>query len=479
LKPPVLLALLLALTPALADEVILADGTSLRGELVGEKDPQVLRIAIVRAGDRVVIEIPRAQVRFVRQLNDAEERLSLEAEHLLLIGDTDRALATLRDLVKRRPKDARAHRELGFALLLANRAGDALAPLQEACALDPIDVEAHLQLAQALDGLGKSDGAIDAYRKATRIGPRHVAAWLSLARLLLARGQGADRIVAFDALRRAAGLDPPSEAAALEWASAILQGGAGDQAARTAEARRILAAFAKRVPTSALAGRALAQLDAVAGRYGDAAARLDELTEKGAAGRMSEGLRERLAAELALYRWLKDPSAADSPAGTEAAAVAKGDLPAAERRLALLLEARPEDARLMIALARVLIRAEQHPSARLWLERAARVGLDELAEDALLLQQALVGLEKSPATLLGEAPSLPRCDRLVRLLPWLEAAHATKGRALLRLGRFHDAADAYVDGAKRVNDPEGERRLGDAARAARKQAATKVRNREN
>ena len=133
----------------------------------------------------------------------------------------------------------------------------------------------------------------------------------------------------------------------------------------------------------------------------------------------------------------------------------------------------------MIALARVLIRDERYAPARLWLERAARVGAPDLAEDALLLQQAAVSLEKSPKTLLGEAPSLPRCDRLVRLLPWLEAAHTTKGRALARLGRFHDAADAYVDGAKLVRDPAGEKRLQEAARAARKQGATKARNRQN
>lgn len=454
--------------------MILDDGSSIHGEVLdGPKDSEVLRVAVLRGKDRVVVEVPKAAVRFVRQLNSAEERLSAKGSDALVAGEIKKAIGLFGQLVKLRPNDSRAHRELGFALLLANRAKDALAPLQEACALDPLDLEAHMELAQAHEGLGQVDPAADAYRKATRIGPKHVNAWRALAQLLLIRGTPESQREALDCLRRAAKADPTSEDVVLEWASAIL---AKDPKA----SRAVLTAFATRLPSAARVGRALAKLDAVAGEYKQAGDRLARHVARG----LKAPVGELIEAELALYRWLQDPSKAPSPAGTDASTLSAPALDAADRRLGILLDALPDDARLQLAVARLRLRTNRYGDCRAWLEQAALAGSPDVAEDALLLQEVALTLQRAalvpgvsaPTALLGASPSLPRARRLVRLAPWLEASHATLGGVFEAQGKFDRAGDAYVDGAKAVPDEHASRRLQEAARGARLKAAEQRRN---
>ena len=454
--------------------MILDDGSSIHGEVLdGPKDSTLLRVAVLRGKDRVVVEIPRATIRFVRQLNTLEERLSAKGSEALVAGRLSIAIELYGQLVKRRPTDSRVHRELGFALLLANRAKEALAPLQEACALDPLDLEAHMELAQAHEGLGQVDPAADAYRKATRIGPKHVTAWRALAQLLLIRGTAESQREALDCLRRAAQADPTSEDVVLEWASAIL-------GKDPKEARNILTAFATRLPSAARVGRALAKLDAVAGEYKLAGDRLARLVARG----LKAPVGELIEAELALYRWLQDPGKAPSPAGTDASTLSAAALDAADRRLGILLDALPDDARLQLAVARLRLRTGRYGESRSWLEQAALDGSAEVAEDALLLQEVALTLQRAalvpgvstPTALLGPSPSLPRARRLVRLVPWLEASYGTLGGVLEARGEFDHAGDVYVDGAKTVRDEPASRRLQEAARSARLKAAEQRRN---
>ena len=457
---------LLLLAPAAADEVVLKDGTTLRGEVLGE-EAGVLKVAVVRGADRLVLEVPRAQVHLVRRLNNAEERLVTGAEAALLEGNAKGAVELLGKLVVLRPRDARAHRELGFALLLAGRHKDALAPLQEACALDPIDVEAHLQLAQTLAKFRKLDGAITAYRKATRIGPAHVQAWRSLARLLLQRARGADRHEAFDAFRRAAKEDPENESLVLEWAMALIP-------ESPAKARKVLETFIATAPRAALAGRALAQLDAVEGAFVRARKRVEGLLER---KDLAPPMRERLEAEAALYGWLHAPAGMASPPGTDAGSVK--DVAKAERRLGYLLEVLPDEPRLQLAMARVLLRKQRLPRCRQFLERAALAGPPEVAEDALLLQEVALVLGREgdpPRTFLGEQPSLLRAKRLAHLAPWLEATHRTLGLVLSRQGQFTEAAATFLQGSQRMKDKAAKQRLVAEAREASKLADKKARN---
>ncbi|RMG14143.1 MAG: tetratricopeptide repeat protein [Planctomycetota bacterium] len=475
------LALALGLAGALfcapaarADEVHLVDGTVLRGDVVEGTDPEgPLVVAVEREGQRALVEVPRAEVRRVRRLSDVEERLLARASEALLAARPTQAVAFLEQLVARRPTDPTAHRELGFALLMAGELQQALAPLEEACALDPIDVDARLLLAQAYERAARPGDAIEAYRRAVRAGPRHVRAWRALARLLLRRGAQGDREEALDALRRASAEDPLDEATALAWAAALLPD-------RRAEARAVLRAFVGRAPTSPAAARALAKLEAMDGRAAEARALLAPALAR---EDLPLSLRERLRAEDALYAWLAADRATPSPEGTDAAALADPDrLAAAERRLAWQLELLPDEGRLHLALARVLLRAGRVAAARAELERAALAGPPPVAEDALLLQEAALALERAalvpnaPRDLLGPKPSVARTARLAALLPWRAEAHTAHGAALEREGHFAAAAEAYRTGAARVPEPAARERLAGLAARAAAEAARKRRN---
>jgi tetratricopeptide (TPR) repeat protein len=454
--------------------VILWDGSVVRGRLEGPLDGPVLKVVVRRGDDEATVEVPAAKVRRIRRLAADEERLVVRAEESLLAGDHARAVAVLEALVRLRPKDPRAHRELGFALLLAERPHDAVGPLQKAVEIDAIDVEAHLLLARALESSKKLGPAIDAYRQATRVGPKHVRAWRALARLLLERATQEDRREALDAFRRASKEDPADEAVALEWAQALLE-------QDPAQARAVLEGFVKRQPKAVRAGRALAQLEAVQGKHAAAVERLDALlAEPG----LPPDLRERLAAEVSLYAWLASGAKAPAPPGTDAAELFPAALPAAERTLVLQLELLPEDGRLHLALARVLLRANRIEDARGVLERAALAGPAAVAEDALVLQEAagvLLGAARiagvpAPRVLLGEGASEPRARRLVALVPWAEAAHVTLAEVLVRAGDFAGAAKAYRAGAGAVADAAARMRLTALADQAEAEAERKRRN---
>ncbi len=439
---PLLLAVLLlfAALTARADEVVLVDGAEVRGEVLSDEPGQPVRVAVRRGDDQGVIEIPRAQVRAVRRFDSDEERLVLAAEDALLAGAAPRAAELLRQLVERRPDDPRAHRELAFALTLGGEAEQAAAHLERACALDPIDFEAHLAWAQALQRLGRRDEAVERFRRAARLGPRHTVAWRALAELLLARGRAADRAEALDALTRAGREDPADEQVALEHAAALV---AGPDAVEHARAREVLAAVVARRPDAVRAARFLARLQAAAGEHAAAAEQVEALLSR-ADLPLPEDHREALAAERALYRWLAAGARTLAPEGLDAGA-RECPLERAVRQLRGLLELLPDDARLQLALARVLLRSGEVAAGRAWLERAALAGPRPVIADALLLQQAAAALqaEDPPQALFGEAIALSKAERLVALAPWWTASHRTLAGALGRAGRFEEAAAAY------------------------------------
>lgn len=469
-----------------ADEVILKDGTSIRGRVV-EEGPDVVRVAVLRGGDRVVVELPRGRVHWVRRLGEAAARIERDAEAALVAGDLGAAVAALRSLVAARPDDPRAHRELGFALILQGAHADAVAHLERACAIDPIDFEAHLQLAQALEALGRPDEAIARYRCAAGLGPRHVVAWRGLARLLLARGGPRDRAEALDALARATREAPDDEALLLERVDALLAAPDGD---RAGEARAILQEHVARRPASARAGRRLARLLALAGEPGRAR---DQAAALAGCEAAPADARERARAEAALYAWIATGAPGLAPAGLDAGDDAV-DLDAAARALDLLLEAPAgegpavEDevllARLLLARARVDVRAARLDEASRRLDRAAveaslLPGAGDVLADVLLLQEVVAALRREPGlrALFGPDVAAAKARRAAALVPWLVAAHETLARALEREGAFDEAALAWTRGAARAPDVDERRRLEQAAAAAREAHARGRRNR--
>ncbi|MCO5171871.1 MAG: tetratricopeptide repeat protein [Planctomycetes bacterium] len=477
-------ALALALAPARAgeDEVILRDGTSIHGEVVEER-PDLVRVAVARGLDRVVIDLPRAQVHWVRRLAAADARLQRDAEAALVRGDVAAAISALRRLVEARPDDPRARRELGFALLLQGDHAGAAAALERACALDGLDFEAHLQLAQALEALGRTDDAIERFRRATRLGPRHVVAWRGLSRLLLARGARRDREEALDALARASREAPDDEGLALARAAALAAPGPDGDLDPTglAQARAVLEALVARRPDAAAATRSLGRLLAAAGEAGRAKERLAALAAREDA---PPEVRDGAAAEAALYGWLaaglRGPAPGDLDAGHDDV-----DLARAARALDLLLDDLPHPAlapRLLLARARVALRGQDLDEAGEWLEHAAlaaaAAGPDagSVLADALLLQEVVVALRRA-GPLLGPEVAIAKARQAARLLPWLPAAHEALARALERDGAYEDAALAFTRAAARAAERDERDRLEAAAAAARDAAARRERNR--
>lgn len=485
LGPAAGLALSLALTvaePARADdEVILKDGTSIRG-LVMDDQGDVVRIAVLRGADRVVVELPRGLVHWVRRLAEADAQLERDAQEALVRGDLTTAIAILQRLAAARPQDARAQRELGFVLLLHGDPDAAARALERSCALDPIDFEAHLQLAQALDALGRQDDAILRFRQAAHLGPRHVVAWRSLARLLLVRRAAKDLEEARRALGRAALEAPDEEAIVLEQVEALLPGwergapeapGPGDAAA----ARALLEQHVGRRPAAVVAGRRLARLLACTGdpsRARDRAQAIARATD------VAPAERERARAEASLYAWLAAGLAGAAPGGLDAGE-AGVDLDWAARGLELLLDDLPWPAvegRLLLARARVALRAERPDEAGAWLESAA-FSAPDVVSDALLLQEVVASHAREPKShaLFGPNVSAGKARRAATLAPWLASTHESLARALERDGAFDEAALSWERAAARSEDPTERARLEAAAADARDAHARRDRTR--
>ncbi|MBX3471716.1 MAG: tetratricopeptide repeat protein [Planctomycetes bacterium] len=458
--PALALAVSGAAARAADDEVILRDGTSIHGEVVEER-PDLVRVAVARGLDRVVIDLPRAQVHWVRRLAAADARLQRDAEAALVRGDVAAAVSALRRLVDLRPDDPRARRELGFALLLQGDHAGAAATLERACALDTIDFESHLQLAQALEALGRSDEAIERFRRASRLGPRHVVAWRGLARLLQARGARRDREEALDALARAAREAPDDERLALERAAVLAAPGPDGAPEPGACLARGRPRGARRAPPAAAAAtRSLGRLLAASGEPRPAPASAWPPSPRATT---PPGGPEAARAEAALYAWLAGGLRAPAPAGLDAG-VDDVDLAWAARALDLLLDDLPHPALAppaLLARARVALRAGDLDEAGEWLEHAALAAAADgdaaraILADALLLQGVVVALRRAPAgPLFGPEVAAAKARQAARLLPWLPAAHEALAAALERDGAYEEAAQAFV----RARAPASRRR---------------------
>ncbi|MCA8920275.1 MAG: tetratricopeptide repeat protein [Planctomycetes bacterium] len=451
---------------AAADEVYLRDGSELKGEIVDDGDP--LKIAIGVGDKRVVVEVPRAQVLSVWRLDATDQRALIHAEEALLTGDLPEALKTLRALVERRPDDPRALKELGFALVLANADEEAAQVLGKVAEQTPRDFEVHLQLAQVCERRGQRDAAIEAFAKVFKLNPVHPIGARSLARLLVERHGPGDVERALEVLAYAGKLSPADEALALELAELRLRRDPEASAARAG-----LEAFCAANPQAWQAARRLAALLIQLGEPGQADALLASRVKAA-----PEPVRELLATEAAWYGWLAGGREALAPRGLDVADLAV-DPERAARGLDLLLTRAPQDARLVLARARVELRAGREDAGRELLERVALSGDGRVMRDALLLQQALGALENDPPspTLFGPQVSLPNARRVAALLGWRVEAQRALAQALERAGEFSAAAEAYSAARARTQVPAQREQLKAAEERARDEAKRVDRNR--
>lgn len=513
--------LILASAPVEADEVILRSGRVIRGEVLpAETETGPLRVRVKRGQKVAVVELGRAEVRYIRRLGADAERILRQVDEALAAGNATQAAKILTTYLKKNPEDARAYRELGFALLLANSPAPAANALEEACRRDPQDLESRLSLASAQDRLGRRNAAIESYREAGTLAPKHARTWLRLADLLLRRWQArlqaietlppekaspkgetgkavpvgprarelraaqADRKEALEAFEHAKRADPRDEEVVLTHARVILEGPEGAKLAR-----EVLGRFLRRVPQAAGAARLLAQLEAAAGQHRQALLRVIELLKR---RDLLPELREHLEAEAALYAWLKDGAKTPTPPGTDASADGL-DLNRARLRLLLLLDLLPDEPRLLLALARVELRAGELSQARIWLDRVAlSLGpkaegpqADVIRSDAAILSRISARLLKAkivpgvqaPKVFFGPTVALRQAARTAALAPWLPAAHKTHGAALERAAKFQEAAKAYARGAQRATGSTRDE-LTKAAEAALERARRKKEHRD-
>jgi superkiller protein 3 len=130
---------------------------------------------------------------------------SAEAEPFL-----ERAIAASRREIDLEPNLAQAHIILGRALRDQGQPDEAIAACRRAIEVDPKDASAHNNLGLALRDQGPLDEAIAAYRRAIELDPKFTAAYSNLGVALKAKGQLEEAIAEY---RRAIELDPMLAAA--------------------------------------------------------------------------------------------------------------------------------------------------------------------------------------------------------------------------------------------------------------------------
>jgi Flp pilus assembly protein TadD len=123
-----------------------------------------------------------------------------------MAGRTKEAIAEYEARVRLNDRDARAHSDLGTALLATQDLERALTELQRAVQLDGGRASAHSNLGYALQQAGRLDAAVAEYREALRLDPKLVSGWINLA-TALARDPKT-RADARSALDRARALSP-------------------------------------------------------------------------------------------------------------------------------------------------------------------------------------------------------------------------------------------------------------------------------
>jgi Flp pilus assembly protein TadD len=121
-------------------------------------------------------------------------------------GKVKEAIAEYETQVRLADGDARAHSDLGTALLGNNEVERAIAELRRAIAIDPKRATIHSNLGYALQIEGKNSDAIAEYREALKLDDKLASAWINLA-TALARDPKT-RTEARSALERARAIDP-------------------------------------------------------------------------------------------------------------------------------------------------------------------------------------------------------------------------------------------------------------------------------
>jgi tetratricopeptide (TPR) repeat protein len=170
----------------------------------------------------------------------------------------DEAILHFQKAVTLRPDIAKAHRNLGDALLQKGRPDEAILQYQEALERDPDYDQAHYPLGYALLQKGRVDEAIVQFQEEVALRPNFAEAQNNLGYCFLQKGRMDEAVTH---LQRALEIHPDYGPAHFNLGNALLQKGQVDEAAiqfqkllainpGLAEARRNLASIAWRLATS-------------------------------------------------------------------------------------------------------------------------------------------------------------------------------------------------------------------------------------
>jgi len=120
------------------------------------------------------------------------------ASQLVHAGRFLQAEAFALQVLKRQPRNARAHYVLALSALFQNRPADGLPSIERAVSLAGTEPQFQLLRAMCLAGLGRGDDAIAAYRKAIGLRPAFFEAWANLGNLLERQGRWAEAEEAYE-----------------------------------------------------------------------------------------------------------------------------------------------------------------------------------------------------------------------------------------------------------------------------------------
>jgi serine/threonine-protein kinase len=139
----------------------------------------------------------------------------------------DKAIVAGRMAISRRPGEATAHFNLGYALMTKGMPDEASAEYREAIRIKPGNAPAYHNLAIVLSGLGKPDEAIAAFREAIRLRPGDAESHGNLAVELAKRGQQDEAIAEY---RQVIRLEPDNARAHHNLAVELAKRGLQDEA---------------------------------------------------------------------------------------------------------------------------------------------------------------------------------------------------------------------------------------------------------
>jgi hypothetical protein len=121
------------------------------------------------------------------------------------LGRVEEALTSFKHLIALQPSDARAHSNLGNALVALKRFAEAIQQFEQANKLAPADPQVYMNWANALIGIGNLEAAVGCLNQAITFDRDYAEASSNLGSTLKTLGQFAEAIEHFD---RAIHLDP-------------------------------------------------------------------------------------------------------------------------------------------------------------------------------------------------------------------------------------------------------------------------------